>query len=242
MIRCGVLAQEVSVGEAFILLAENQGEAWQGARLHTVDEVYESDWDVLILEGHAGQEAWALLMQHPPAVCPWVLTEGFAGGDGPASLLREGQLGAFLHQHEWDLPLLAENARVEMLPLAQSLLRAVGVPPGLRAMAFLPEMLFMATVQPLMMSNLKKRLYPAVARRCLMTPQAVERSLRLAVESTWDHGAWQVLRRFFGEDVHPDKGKTTNREFLQQMRFWLRQAAVRLKKLPEKTAEMQKNH
>ena len=79
------------------------------------------------------------------------------------------------------------------------------------------------------MDDLSGRLYPLVARRHGLRPQTVERSLRLLVESTWSGSRLDVLERFFGHSVDPERGKPTNKEFLAQLQLRLTLADARLR-------------
>ena len=47
-------------------------------------------------------------------------------------------------------------------------------------------------------------------------PTAVERCLRVAVESVFTQGSMRGIERFFGATVDPERGKPTNRAFLLQ--------------------------
>ena len=80
---------------------------------------------------------------------------------------------------------------------------------------------------PPLLHDLKGGLYPLAARRHGLRPDAVERSLRLAVESTWMRGSLPGMERFFGHSVDPERGKPTNREFLFRLQEHLTLAARR---------------
>lgn len=65
-------------------------------------------------------------------------------------------------------------------------------------------------------------LYAACARAHHTTPAAVERCLRVAVESVFTQGSMLGIERFFGATVDPERGKPTNRAFLLQAAQQLR--------------------
>ena len=90
------------------------------------------------------------------------------------------------------------------------------------------EVVALCAAHPVLMDDLRHRLYPLVARRHAMTPAAVERSLRLAVESTWSRGDLAKLERFFGHSVDPERGKPTNKEFLARLQERMALAAERI--------------
>ena len=125
-------------------------------------------------------------------------------------------LPALLHhwRNEMYLAAMAEQHLQTAANMASALLRAMAVPPRLKAWAFLPEMAGLTAVHPPLLTDMTHGLYPLMARRYGMTPGAVERSLRLCVEATWSRGDLAALERFFGSSVDPDRGKPTNREFL----------------------------
>ena len=66
-------------------------------------------------------------------------------------------------------------------------------------------------------------LYPQVAAHFDTTAGRVERAIRHLVEVTWTRGDVEVLQRYFGNTVSPEKGKPTNGEFIARMANVLRQ-------------------
>ena len=65
-------------------------------------------------------------------------------------------------------------------------------------------------------------LYRACANTFQTTPAAVERCLRIAVESIFTLGSLKSIEHFFGSGFDPEKGKLTNRAFLLQSAHYLR--------------------
>lgn len=57
-------------------------------------------------------------------------------------------------------------------------------------------------------------LYPMVAKEFGTTGARVERTIRHAIEVSFDRCDDRVVRRYFGNTVSPFKGKPTNSEFL----------------------------
>lgn len=85
-------------------------------------------------------------------------------------------------------------------------------------------------VHPPLLTDVTHGLYPLMARRAQLTPCAVERRLRLAIESTWNRGDYDAIARFFGQSVDPERGKPTNREFLCQLQERLTLSARRMER------------
>lgn len=66
-------------------------------------------------------------------------------------------------------------------------------------------------------------LYQACASAHQTTPAAVERCLRVAVESVFTQGSMRGIEQYFGATVDPERGKPTNRAFLLQAVHLLRE-------------------
>ena len=218
-----------------MLAVENLGDAWRCAACANRSEAHQEAHgaDILILLPCRASEDWlSRLACHPLAAPPYLLGSGVDHPmlDGQTSLESLSFLPEWLADHERQglLPRLAAAQLPEMTCLARGLLRALSVPPGLRAWSFLPDMAAMAALHPALLKDLRSRLYPLAARRHGMTSAAVERSLRLCVESAWSRGRLESLERFFGQSVDPERGKPTNREFLQRISAELTAAACRL--------------
>lgn len=64
--------------------------------------------------------------------------------------------------------------------------------------------------------------YRSCAGSFRTTPAAVERCLRVAVESVFTQGDLSAIERCFGATVDPEKGKPTNRAFLLKAAAYLR--------------------
>lgn len=217
------------------------GVDWQGALaqlcLESVDDRWRCTWiaspatalerimadapDALLICNAADASLLDALSTLPPVRAPWVVTEQWthAISDLTLSLDRLGELPALVDAWECGglLPRLAQ-ARLPMLQaLSAYQLRSLGVPAGLRAWEFLPDMTALCTVHPALMDDLRHRLYPLIGRRCHLTPTCVERRLRLAVESTWNRSPVEVLEGYFGQSIDPERGKPTNKEFLCRM-------------------------
>lgn len=169
-----------------------------------------------------------LLTEQPPLAPPYLLGDGVPAPDGPLPAFADlpGRLQEWMR--EGRLPSCHAQRMPEAEHLARGMLHALGVPPRLSAWRFLPEAVALTVVHPPLLDDLSHGLYPLVARRHGKTPAAVERSLRLCIESTWMRGDLAGLERFFGSSVDPDKGKPTNREFLCRVQERVTFAARRL--------------
>lgn len=159
---------------------------------------------------------------------PYLLGDGFSAPDG--LLTDVPALPDILRQWKQTgrLPELCALRLPQVTALARGMLRALEVPQRLRAWEFLQELIALTAVHPPLLTDLQHGLYPLIARKYGLSPGAVERRLRLCVESTWSHGSLAALERFFGSSVDPDRGKPTNREFLCRVQERVVLAAGRL--------------
>lgn len=214
--ECIVLAPAEEMGRAWQYAIENLGPDWRCSPAATGEHVrlLLKEWAdlLLLLPCRESRELLSGLVCAPPLAPPFIL--GDAAPDGP--LPAADQLPALLSDWRQELRLPALSARhlPATMDIASALFRTLAVPPRLRAWSFLPEMAALTVVHPPLLTDLQHGLYPLIARRHAMTPAAVERSLRLCVESTWMHGSLAAMERFFGSSVDPERGKPTNREFL----------------------------
>ena len=218
-----------------MLTVENLRDDWRCVPCGDAGGAYRAarEAELLILcAGGASEELLARLTARPVASPPYLLGDGLSHAllDGRVTLGEAAALPDWLAGREraGQLPRLAVARLPETTCLARGLLRALSVPPGLGAWRFLPDMAATAALHPALLSDLRSRLYPLMARRHGMTPGAVERSLRLCVEAAWSRGRLEALERFFGQSVDPERGKPTNREFLHRVSEQLTTAARRL--------------
>lgn len=183
---------------------------------------------LLLIPGMESTAMLTFLQQSPPLAPPYLL--GLTC-DAPDGCIREaadlpGLLQTF--RQEGQLPALCSRHLRPVTILAQGMLKALGIPARLRAWEFLPDMAALTVVHPPLLHDLTHFLYPLVARRYALTPGAVERRLRLCIESTWSRSSLAPLERFFGHSVDPERGKPTNREFLCRVQERLTLAAGRM--------------
>lgn len=87
----------------------------------------------------------------------------------------------------------------------RALLKQLGIPARLSGSAYLVEAVAQVQVDALLMKNLTRGLYPALARRMDTTATRVERALRSAISVGYERGALQERMRH----------KPTNKEFIE---------------------------
>ena len=65
-----------------------------------------------------------------------------------------------------------------------------------------------------MVGAITKELYPKIADEFNTTVSRVERSIRHAIEISWNRGNWDYMQEIFGYSVDIDRSKPTNSEFI----------------------------
>lgn len=79
-----------------------------------------------------------------------------------------------------------------------------------------------SVLEPELLQNLSRCLYPKIARLHHTTASRIERNIRTSIESAWTHGDVNTLSKYFGNCIPGAKGKPTNLQFLLVMNEVLR--------------------
>lgn len=116
------------------------------------------------------------------------------------------------------VPVISEPKEKTVTSVTESLLTEMGMPTRLKGYVYTVSAIEMLSLNPGLMNMVVKGLYPKVTERVNnipdCTPSRVERSIRHAIEVTWDRGNPDVLEKYFGHTISRSKGKPTNAEFL----------------------------
>lgn len=103
-----------------------------------------------------------------------------------------------------------------------SLLGQVSMPPNINGYQYLREAVNLVSVDVSLLRGITNKLYPMLAETFASTPSRVERSIRHAIETTFNKGNMDALFRFFGNTMDPQKGKPTNGEFIAMLAEYVR--------------------
>lgn len=227
--RCILLAPAEESGLPWLYEIENLGERWRCVLVCSAQQALMAMEGAELLLLLPCRESVLLLQAveaKPPLAPPFILGE--EAPDGPLPPVGELPQMISAWRQESRLPALSRRHLRPAAEMACALLRTMEVPHRLRAWAFLPDMCALTVVHPPLLVDLQHGLYPLIGQRFGLSAGAVERRLRLCVESTWMHGSLDALERFFGSSVDPERGKPTNREFLCRMQERLTLAMKRL--------------
>ncbi len=94
------------------------------------------------------------------------------------------------------------------------LLHDLGIPSHIKGYQFLRDAVNMIFDNPDMIGGITKELYPELASKYNTTVSRVERSIRHAVEVSWNRGDIKLMENIFGHSVDIDRAKPTNSEFI----------------------------
>lgn len=113
------------------------------------------------------------------------------------------------------------------IPDSEDILRQVllelGAPDHLLGHPYVVQAVLLVLYDQMYINNITFGLYPQLAARFDTTAARVERAIRHLIEVTWARGDLDVLARYFGNTVSPDKGKPTNGEFIARLANIVRQ-------------------
>ena len=94
------------------------------------------------------------------------------------------------------------------------MLHELGVPSHIKGYQYIREGITLVYKNPEMVGGITKELYPEIAKKFDSTVSRVERSIRHAIEVSWNRGSWDLMEEIFGHSVDIDKAKPTNSEFI----------------------------
>lgn len=93
-------------------------------------------------------------------------------------------------------------------------LRDMGVAPNLQGYAYLTEAIEHVIVDHNSLNLITKVLYPDVAKTFNTTPSRVERSIRHAIEQSFNIVPLDAVEKIFGNTINPLTGKPTNSHYI----------------------------
>lgn len=103
-------------------------------------------------------------------------------------------------------------AALEGIVTAQ--LHKMGMPAHLKGFRYVREAILQSVREPDLLNALTKELYPRVAEAFGVHATQVERSIRTAIEHTWDYGNQAMLQSYFRFAVNASKPRPCNGHFI----------------------------
>lgn len=102
------------------------------------------------------------------------------------------------------------------------IIHELGVPSNLKGYNYIREGITLVYFDPTLSNKITKGLYPKIADTFTSNVSRVERSMRHAIEVSWNRGNWDMMEDIFGYSVSIDKAKPTNSEFIVTIADMLR--------------------
>lgn len=101
--------------------------------------------------------------------------------------------------------------------LIRQILLELGSPDHLVGHPYVVEAILLVVQDRTYIDSITFGLYPQLAAKFDTTASRVERAMRHLIEVTWTRGDLDVLNKYFGSTVSPEKGKPTNGEFIARI-------------------------
>ena len=124
--------------------------------------------------------------------------------------LEDKILSVFDTQESKTINLYHSNLQISITKM----LHELGMPSHIKGYQYIREGITMIYNDPNIIGGITKELYPELASKFDTTVSRVERSIRHAIEVSWNRGNWDYMEELFGHSVDIDKAKPTNSEFI----------------------------
>ena len=123
-------------------------------------------------------------------------------------------VGNALEQEEPPKPRVPEKASFTNIEYRiTDILKELGVPAHIKGFRYVRKAIQLVYEDQSKMDAVTKVLYPEVAQIYKATSSRVERAIRHAIETAWEHGNLEVMLQYFGNTTDKDQ-KPTNSEFI----------------------------
>ena len=93
-----------------------------------------------------------------------------------------------------------------------NILHELGVPSHIQGYEYIKEGILSAYNTNVAIAS--KEIYQGIARKYSSTVSRVERSIRHAIETSWNRGNWDLMEELFGNSIDSEKAKPTNSEYI----------------------------
>ena len=110
-----------------------------------------------------------------------------------------------------------ENNTVSLEYKISELLREIGMPAKLNGYDYVRYSIIYVLENPKAIHKITKDLYPTIAEEYKTTSSRVERSIRHAIEVSWNRGDTEIFQEYFGYSIDANRGKPTNGEFIARL-------------------------
>ncbi|HEX2954235.1 MAG TPA: sporulation transcription factor Spo0A [Bacillota bacterium] len=117
-----------------------------------------------------------------------------------------------------------ESNMIEVERQVSQILHKLRIPAHFKGYAYLREAIMECVVDPGLVNEVTKKLYPQIAEKFDTTHHRVERAIRFAIETACGRGELDFLYQLMGYTVDEKKGKPTNASFIAKVADQIRLA------------------
>ena len=101
-------------------------------------------------------------------------------------------------------------------------LKKMGMPANLNGYWYIQSAIRMCIEDTKKLKNIMLQLYPTIAKEVGESKSRIERSMRHAIEVSWERRNKEFSNRIFGDSVSKRKGRPTNSEYLATITEYLK--------------------
>ena len=101
-------------------------------------------------------------------------------------------------------------------------LHQLGMPANVKGFEYIKEAIKLSVLDSNILNSITKVLYPTIAEEYNTTASGVERTIRHAIDLSWQRGDLATLESYFGHRVYQEDGKPTNSQFISLLSHKLR--------------------
>lgn len=112
---------------------------------------------------------------------------------------------------------LSENKQTDPEYIIREIFLDLGAPDHLLGYEYALSAILLVLETRKYIDNITFMLYPQLAVNFSTTSSRVERGIRHLIEATFDRGNMEVIDRYFGNTVSPERGRPTNGEFIARI-------------------------
>jgi two-component system response regulator (stage 0 sporulation protein A) len=149
--------------------------------------------------------------------------------DFEALVVRIRQLQSIKRQNTACIVRLARESQAESSIESQvkSIIDGIGVPSHLYGYQYLIYASSLVVNDLSLINSMNRNIYSSIAQKFETTPACAERSIRNAVEITWNKGDIERLYKLFGCEINDRKTKPSNSEFIMTVvnQYWNRHSS-----------------
>ena len=107
-----------------------------------------------------------------------------------------------------------DNSRKAIYVNVTNLLHEIGIPAHIVGHDYIRHAIVSACENPALLKNITKHLYVKVAIYYDTSVYSVEKGIRNAIEVAWARGDISAIHSVFGNTVHFQRAKPSNKEFI----------------------------